>query len=215
MAKDTSGSINTTDDVIISKDGYLGIGTVTPKSRLDLQGGQLRIVDGTQADQYVLTATDNNGKAQWLKPDVAVKIGEWKIVYGKFPGYQSYNEIRVTDGHPTLATLVDNSQIPLVGTNKDVTLPAGKYLIFVNQDLAGSEYGTFRLKNAADNSIVYQQPYAEWLAGGVAFVNFPVATTLYVTWQAKDMYSASGGYFHNIGDECGLNFCDVVFMALD
>jgi hypothetical protein len=56
---------------VFSKDSaYLGIGTLTPTRRLEIQSptaGAVKIVDGTQADGKVLTS-DANGVATWKVP---------------------------------------------------------------------------------------------------------------------------------------------------
>lgn len=60
---DTSGTTNGSDDFIISSDGRVGIGTVSPTASLDVVGN-LRIADGTEYDRYVLTS-DDNGVGSW------------------------------------------------------------------------------------------------------------------------------------------------------
>lgn len=66
---DTSASSNTSDDVVISKDGNIGIGTLSPKAKLDIVTNAstpfMRIVDGKQGANKVLRS-DNAGNASWV-----------------------------------------------------------------------------------------------------------------------------------------------------
>ncbi len=50
-------------DMIIDSNGNVGIGTMTPTAKLQV-AGQIKIVDGTQVDGYVLTS-DGTGLASW------------------------------------------------------------------------------------------------------------------------------------------------------
>ncbi|NDW09609.1 hypothetical protein D0T56_08105 [Dysgonomonas sp. 520] len=58
-----SGAGSSTDDIVITNSGYVGIGTVTPSARLDVRG-TLRLQDGTQANGKVLVC-DASGNASW------------------------------------------------------------------------------------------------------------------------------------------------------
>lgn len=73
-----TGAPNTTqadNDVIVTQDGKIGAGTLTPGARLDVrgaaQGQAIKIVDGTQGVDRVLTS-DANGNAYW-RQTAAVK----------------------------------------------------------------------------------------------------------------------------------------------
>ncbi|MFM9988500.1 hypothetical protein [Flavobacterium sp.] len=52
----------------------IGIGTNTPDERLHV-AGSIKIVDGTQANNFVLTS-DYNGKASWKDPNASKSFGE-------------------------------------------------------------------------------------------------------------------------------------------
>lgn len=71
---DTSGSVNQSDDVIVTKDGRLGIGVLTPTTKLHivspLKAKGFTLQDGTQAANYILVS-DNNGNARWVESEVS------------------------------------------------------------------------------------------------------------------------------------------------
>lgn len=52
------------DDVVITSDGRLGIGTINPATALDVVG-KIQIKDGTQGLNKVLTTADGSGVASW------------------------------------------------------------------------------------------------------------------------------------------------------
>ena len=72
--KNTNGATGAADDVIMTKGGDIGIGTVNPTKKLEVVSstpGAIRIVDGTQGGGKVLT-TDAGGTVTWQS-----KSGTW------------------------------------------------------------------------------------------------------------------------------------------
>lgn len=84
---DTSGAINTLDDVIVTNDGKVGIGTVAPRTLLDIQTGGtatspvpgFRLEDGNQGTGNILISTDAVGTATW-KNMIPMVSSQIKIV---------------------------------------------------------------------------------------------------------------------------------------
>lgn len=109
---DTAGAINSLDDFIITSEGRVGIGTVSPTASLDVVG-DLRIADGTENDRYVMTS-DANG------------IGSWKR--------QTYTSRVVGNVPATLTSLKSGDNITnpsnWVYTGANITLPAGNWMIY-------------------------------------------------------------------------------------
>lgn len=70
---DTSGTSGSGDDVIVKDNGYVGIGTVDPVSRIHIktQGTAISpetgfiLEDGNQGEGKILTAIDDTGLATW------------------------------------------------------------------------------------------------------------------------------------------------------
>jgi hypothetical protein len=80
---DTNGSLNIADDVVITSDGRIGVGMLSPQTRLDIHSstpGAIRIADGTEGGGKILTS-DANGTTSWT--NVA---GSW---YATLKGGQS------------------------------------------------------------------------------------------------------------------------------
>lgn len=80
-AKNTVAGANISDDVVVTSQGYMGIGTVTPSKRLEINNttpGAVKIVDGTQK-QNAFLMSNANGVGSWhqqssIKPTV---LGVW------------------------------------------------------------------------------------------------------------------------------------------
>ena len=58
-----SDTVNISDDVVVTPAGRIGVGTLTPRTRLDVVGS-IRIQDGNEGGGKVL-ASDANGRATW------------------------------------------------------------------------------------------------------------------------------------------------------
>ena len=66
-------TVNIPDDVVVTRQGRIGVGTLTPQARLHIVGPKaIRIADGTQGGGKILTSIDNSGKAHW-----ASVVGSW------------------------------------------------------------------------------------------------------------------------------------------
>jgi hypothetical protein len=59
----TNGGLHIADDVVITPEGRIGAGTLTPQARLDIRGS-IRIADGTEGGGKILTS-DATGAVQW------------------------------------------------------------------------------------------------------------------------------------------------------
>ncbi|NDW10383.1 hypothetical protein [Dysgonomonas sp. 520] len=69
--RDTNGSTNIADDVMVDTQGRIGIGTNAPQTKIDIRtttkGGGFRLQDGSQQTGKVLTSSAN-GEATWEMP---------------------------------------------------------------------------------------------------------------------------------------------------
>ncbi len=195
---DTNGAANTSDDVVATSTGRLGIGTSNPISALDIRGA-LRIADGSEGSDKVFTAINSQGLGKWVEADLKSKIGLWSIVNSTVNYYATSAEVILMDEQATPNTL-KNDEIALVALdNYRLKIPVGKYMVFINQDISYAEYGTYSIKNYQDNSIIYQQVYAEWLSGASFILDIAADLTIYITWKPVDRHTASNGYYNEIG----------------
>lgn len=173
----TVGSTNVSDDIIVTSDGSVGIGIINPTAKLHIMGkSSLRIADGTQSDGYVFTSVNNMGLGRWLNPDVSSRVSTCSIVSTSSMNY-NLNVERALTG--TLTLPVNDLGFTTSGNN--FIVPKGKYLVVINQDLVGVEYGIFRIRNASNGSLIFEKPYSEWLVGSVAYITFAATTSFYIS----------------------------------
>ena len=89
-------SAETADDVVVTTAGNVGIGTITPTTKLHLSTGgtattpnpQLRIEDGAQGIDKVLTS-DAQGKGRWAIYAPGAVLGTFSTTGINIPGIQS------------------------------------------------------------------------------------------------------------------------------
>lgn len=137
--------------------GRMGIGTTEPKAKLDVNG-KVRIADGSQQDGRVLTS-DANGVGTWQALSMGNKTTKWIL-----SGEQLFKKERVElQGN---GSFEGADEIGLTISGNQVSLPAGKYIAFIDFDIAGvAEYGQFYLMNTVEKSMVFSTVYGEWLNG--------------------------------------------------
>ncbi|MBS1595242.1 MAG: collagen-like protein [Bacteroidetes bacterium] len=103
--------------VMNTTNGYLGVGTLTPAYRLSINNGTtngaIQIVDGTQANGYVLTS-DANGVGTWQKTQVVA----------------SYSTLGS-------GVSVPYNTVGYLYTGTSITLPPGKYSVSVSMLMSG------------------------------------------------------------------------------
>lgn len=151
------------DDVVVTTDGNVGIGTSNPSLKLEIQTGGtsttpiagVKLVDGTQQAGRVLTS-DANGVGTWQ----ALSIGN-KTSIITWSGSQA---ISTTDfSLEDVPYTINSDEIGLTATNSKLNFPAGKYMVFISHDLAAGEYTHFRVIRSTDNAEVFNSYYGEWL----------------------------------------------------
>lgn len=105
------------DDVVITKQGYIGIGTSAPTKRVEIYSstpGAIKITDGTQGDEKVLMS-DGEGVGTWQMPS-ALK----DVVRGVFRRNATGGEID---------TRTDDSGVKYKSLNASITLTKGKWIV--------------------------------------------------------------------------------------
>lgn len=177
------------NDFIVVASGHVGIGTTTPVAPLEIKSdasGAIKITDGTEQSGRVLTS-DENGVGTWQAPSTGNKTVTWRLA-----GSRTYSTTAPTLVTRTGSFLGTNEMGATLGTNS-LNLPAGKYLIFVNFDIAGGEYGIFQVYNGSTN--IFTSFYGEWLNGSFLFQTASAATlTCQFQGRVGSQNPASGYY---------------------
>lgn len=143
----TIGTANFSDDIIVDSQGNLGIGTLSPKTKLDIQGS-LSITNSGENDRYILTS-DNTGIGTWRSNPVS-RINRISIC--KASG--TIKSILVTSFTPLTSPLTfSKNELNLVATpDGGILIKAGLYLIIVDFDLVNAnEYAQILLYRKNDS----------------------------------------------------------------
>ena len=80
--------VDTLDDVVVTPEGRIGVGTLNPQARLHIvgpKGKAIRIADTSEGGGKILTSFDNTGRAHWT-----ALVGSW---YAALKGGQSLGEV--------------------------------------------------------------------------------------------------------------------------
>ncbi|MCK0203563.1 hypothetical protein MWN41_11115, partial [Ornithobacterium rhinotracheale] len=173
------GQVASKTAMTITEEGRVGIGTFTPTEKLHIKDGHIKIEDGTQQEGRVLTS-DANGVGTWQ----ALSMGN-KITSLTLQGNLEINtaSIAATNDNPILTRenlkdiSFDVNEIGLTYTNDAINIDKGKYIFFINHDIAGQEYCQVRLNDKSGN-VMYNTYYGEWL-NATAFVNLKEPDSLY------------------------------------
>ena len=132
-------SVQQLDDVVVTKQGFIGIGTTTPSTRVEINSstaGAIKIVDGTEGDRKVLIS-DANGVGTWQMPSVLKET-----VKGTF--------YRDPSSNAEIPTTSDDSGVSYKYLNADIKLTKGKWIVFAGNTLKS---------NIANGDIVWTHIY--------------------------------------------------------
>jgi hypothetical protein len=196
-AKNNNNNVPTTaaqieDDIVISNDGKLGVGTITPLEKLDINGS-IKIVDGNQALGKKLV-TDINGLATWSDV-IANKYAVWQLkstTNFNFPALGTTIQLTGT------SSMIWNQIDGVRAITNGVVVPKGKYMVLTNGDLGGiSEYCIFYLY--ANNQNIYAAYYSEWLGGGTFTLDLAAEATITIRWTGL---STEGVYYSTPPYQC-------------
>ncbi|SHG47113.1 hypothetical protein [Dysgonomonas macrotermitis] len=160
--RNTLGSTNQSDDIVVSPDGYLGVGTINPVSNLSVNG-TFRINDGTQKEDYILVS-DSDGIGSWQSLSVN-KYVIWELSGSNYIG--SFGSFPIYDPLLATSTLLRNEINGCSQLEGVLTLPAGRYLFLANGDQNIAEYGTV---DVIVNGSTLQSLMSVNSLGGASFV---------------------------------------------
>lgn len=172
------------DDVVITADGKMGLGTVDPQQQLEIINGKLTIRDGSQHDGYVLESNDV-GVAAW----VPVKLNTVAIWQLSVPQRSYGTSIIYLNGTGTLirndfsATIADNNSLNAQQVST-ITIPRGRYLIYPSCDLAGNEYGVAYVYRGSDLATPLFEVEYSYLSNGAFVLDLANTESLFMAFKA-------------------------------
>lgn len=139
--------------VIRNANGFVGIGTSTPGSRLHVDGS-IRMVDGSQAAGYI-PVSDANGTMTWTDPSTITtgNDGDWTV--------SGSNQYSAVSGSVGIGTTTPSYKLDV---NGDI-YTQGNYLI-INTSGTGTNSPPFRIDGFADKLYVIAESNANGPATG-------------------------------------------------
>lgn len=201
--RNTSGSSNTTDDVVVSSQGYLGVGTTNPASNLSING-TFRMNDGTQRDGYVLVS-NADGIASWQRVIVN------RYVVWRLSGSQDFEDYGVSkpiyDPLQATSALLRNEIVGCSESAGVLTLPAGRYLFSANGDQAMTEYGTVDI--LMDGTITHSLLAVNSLGGGSFIFTLTAPTKLQLNFTHIDVDTPS---YSNLPFKTGYSYVTTIIQ---
>lgn len=177
----TSGSGGIQEDVVISSNGYVGIGratsTIVPSVRLQVQG-TLRIADGTQS-QGAFLVSDADGVGTWYGSDLIGRRVVWGGVVATKLLTATYQDITSVPLDLTGGLWMIVAKADIAGTVSNSTLTTAGYvwikIVEEITDAVGSKIYTDISEGGLPYSIrkgVYQKYYSTPMVQG--FISIPV-----------------------------------------
>ena len=166
----TPSAAQQANDVVVTQSGNVGVGTIAPSTKLHVTSGTqgaVRLVDGTQGADKVLTS-DANGVATWQS------MGLKSVVF-RLQGTNTFQRAwtRVTG---TISE-VKLDEFGSSTTTNGFTLPAGKYMVSLSFDIEAWEIAGIRLINTANNFGVVTWAYRDWLTPSTFMIDITTPTT--------------------------------------
>ena len=178
---DTNGTDNTSDDVIVTESGNIGIGTIAPTSKLHIKTDSsvpgLRIVDGNEDEDHILVS-DAAGNATWKPNDLSSPgVIVWEAIHNSyvFKPVGVWDPIFTAQSF-TFKTYNMSSPVP-EGFNAGLHLPSGIYLMFLNGTVDNESYLTLQIASSpitssASTNVTMATYFCEHYISGSAYLSY-------------------------------------------
>lgn len=175
--KNTSGGSGTEEDVVILSNGNVGIGTHTPRTRLDIRG-TLRIADGTQSAGAFLVS-DENGIGTWYDSNFIGRRVVWGTIATTKNLTTTYQDITSVPLDLTGGLWMIVAKADVVGTVSSTTLSTAEYVwLKIVQETTDAD-GIKTYNDVSEGGLpysirkgVYQKYYSTPMVQG--FISIPV-----------------------------------------
>ncbi|MCA6067791.1 hypothetical protein JI747_011420 [Chryseobacterium sp. RG1] len=174
--QNTSLSVDSTktDDFVVDFSGNVGVGTLTPQAKLDINAGRIAIRDGSEGQGKILIS-DAEGKGTWSAAGDNGKTGLWSLT-GNLT-YLNNDGLKLLQGTASLPENEIGLQIDPVNSSSNIIVPAGLYLILVELRLINTnEYGKMEIHLGSGqtlNNKMYEIYYRVNLKGSAFMHYFP------------------------------------------
>jgi len=162
MSTTPSGSVSTLDRLVIRQDGDIGINQPDPEAKLDING-TVRITDGTQGSESLLTG-DVNGDAAWDRRAITKHVKAYMpatneflvdITWIEIKSHGTNGELVIENTHPT-----DNLSYSWNSDNNNNsgsgTLTAGSSVNIVVGFVSDIEIMATKFSSVTDSSIFFK-----------------------------------------------------------
>lgn len=169
------------DDFVVSSDGNIGIGAMPSTTSNVLINGKLRINDGTAAKDYVLQS-DADGNASWTKLVMGDKSMSWYINNSGFTFTGAEQDIIASNATTDFVLEVNQIGATLGNDRMTITIPKGQYFMTFNGDINGYEWGTIRIRDVANNTILKEYANRNWLTGIGEYLSLEQDTRIKITY---------------------------------
>ncbi|WP_221409207.1 hypothetical protein [Dysgonomonas alginatilytica] len=179
------------NDVVFTSAGYLGVGTLTPTTELEVVGA-IAIKDGLQMNAKVLTS-DADGIASWQSTQLN-SVAIWNIT-GNLTTFNADTET-LLKGTGTLkkndiTNLTISDALDLGGgvIGSSISIPPGRYIFYPACDINTLEYGKLHIREVGVTKPLISIEYSLSASGVSAVINSDTTKIIYLTFEAIDAQS--------------------------
>ena len=192
-SQSTSGNYEN-DLIINNKTGYIGLGTSTPQTQVDVMGN-FRFSEKSPKDySHSILATDTEGNASWKDFNKAFRYKSlnWNLLNNTYPDITTANNIITLTGTTDFDSTIDGAS----STDSTLSLPKGRYYITINAGLsnATSKYIYQIIKIFQGNDILVESYYFNSATSLGIFIDAEDTIVLSIQIEAPDLRSDPASY---------------------